>query len=149
MFFVVAKPKFQRVVSIVRDDRSEESMGSAGPFLRLEAKDDYLKLDGMEVGATIPATVYEPGVLFWKVTLFRRLIRSIRGEPFLSIQVTGDEVLIDRVRLPLETNEMLLYPNPDQAPQQHPSTMFSASLPKPEPKIRQLTFWKLFKGNRT
>jgi len=147
MFFVVAKPMFQRVISIVRDDRTEESWGAAGPFLRLEAKGDCLKVDGMEVGATVPATVYEPGVLFLKVTLFRRLIRTIRGEPFLSIQITADEVLIDRIRLPLDANEMLLYPNPDQAPQQHPSTMFLTALPKPKSKskTRQLTLWKFLK----
>jgi hypothetical protein len=145
MFFVVAKPQFQRVISIVRDDRDEASMGPSEPFLRLEAKNDYLKLDGMQAGATIPATVYETGVLFLKVTLFRRLIGSIRGEPFLSIQVTGDEVLIDRVRLPLDANEMLLYPNPEQAPTHHPSVAFMTTPSPRRPTMRQLTLWNLDK----
>ena len=87
MLFVIDKPQFQHVIAIVRDDRRKEDQGLAGPFLRLEARDDYVKLDGLEVSAKIPATVYEPGVLFLKVTLFRRLLRTFKGEKFLTIQV--------------------------------------------------------------
>lgn len=98
----------------------------------------------MEAGATIPATVYEPGVLFLKVTLFRRLLGTIRGQPFLSIQIAADEVLIDRVRMPLDPNDMLLYANPDQAPQQHPSTKFSVFALSPNANSeKQLTLWNL------
>jgi len=112
MLFVIDKPQFQRVIAIVRDDRRKEDQGPAGPFLRLEARDDYVKLDGLEVSAKIPATVYEPGVLFLKATRFRRLLPTFKGEKFLTIQVTGDALLMGYVRMPLESNEMLLYPKP-------------------------------------
>lgn len=141
MFFVIDKPQFQRVIAIVRDDRRKEDQGLAGPFLRLEARDDYLKLDGLEVSAKIPATVHEPGVLFLKVTLFRRLLRTFKGEKFLTIQVTADELLMGYVRLPLESNEMLLYPNPAQAPPVHPAVALSEPAPARQPRFRQLTLW--------
>ena len=82
MFFVVDKSMLQWNLSIVRDDRTKKTLGQAGPFMRLEANDDYLKLDGQEVSAKIPATVYEPGVLFLKITVFRRLLKTITGQPF-------------------------------------------------------------------
>jgi hypothetical protein len=59
MFFVVNKTEFQGVISIVRDDRTKMSQGASGPFMRLEAIDSQLRLDGNEVSATFPATVYE------------------------------------------------------------------------------------------
>ena len=55
MLFVIDKPQLQRVIAIVRDDRRKEDQGLAGPFLRLEARDDFLKLDGLEVSGKIPA----------------------------------------------------------------------------------------------
>ena len=150
MLFVIDKPHFQRVIAIVRDDRRKKDQGLAGPFLRLEARDDFLKLDGLEVSGKIPATVYEPGVLFLKATKFRRLLPTFKGEKCLTIQVTGDELLMGYVRLPLESNEMLLYPNPNQAPPVHPG---GNTLEKPAPAKRkrrrrwcagQLTLWPDF-----
>ena len=141
MLFVIDKPELQWVISFVRDDRTKASRGLAGPFMRLEAKDNYVKLDGLEASAKIPATVYEPGVLFLKVTLFRRLLRTLKGEKFLTIQVMADGLLIDRVRMPLESNEMLLYANPDQAPQVHPAFRLSPPVSKSKPECRQLSLW--------
>ena len=126
---------------MVRDDGRKEDQGLAGPFLRLEARDDYVKLDGLKFSGKIPATVYEPGVLFLKVTLFRRLLQTFKGEKFLTIQVTGDELLMGRVRLPLESNEMLLYPYPDQAAPVHPVFALAKPAPVPQPRPRQLTLW--------
>jgi hypothetical protein len=60
MLFVIDKPQFQRVIAIVRDDRRKEDQGLDGLFLRLEARVDYVKLDGLEVSGKFPATVYEP-----------------------------------------------------------------------------------------
>ena len=146
MLFVIDKPQFQRIIAIVRDDRRKEDQGLAGPFLRLEARDDCLKIEGLEVSAKIPATVYDPGVLFLKATLFRRLLRTFKGEKFLTIQVTGDELLLGYVRMPLESNEMLLYPNPDQAPPVHPGVALEKPAPAKPAQVsqlhfRQLTFW--------
>ncbi|MBU4273723.1 MAG: hypothetical protein KKA28_17820 [Planctomycetes bacterium] len=138
MLFVIDKPGFQRVISIVRDDRTKKSRGLAGPFLRLEAKEDYVKLDGLQVSAKIPATVYEPGVLFLKVTLFRKLLQTFKGEKFLTIQVTADWLLMGYVRLALESNEMLLYADPDQAPLVHPALAFSPVDSVPKPRSPQL-----------
>jgi hypothetical protein len=142
MLFVIDKPKFQRAISIVRDDRKKRSQGLAGPFMRLEAKDDHVKIDGVEASAKIPATVYEPGVLFLKVTLLRRLLQTIKGEEFLTIQVMADGVLIGHARLPLESNEMLLYTDPTTAPQKHPSvSLTEPAEPRTESKDRQLMLW--------
>ncbi len=135
MFFVIDKPGLERVLSIVRDDRTKEDQGPGGPFMRLEAKDDYVKVDGLTASGKFAATVYEPGVLFLKVTLFRRLLRSIKGQKFLSIQVTADELVMDRIRMPLESNEMLLYADPDQAPKVHPSVTLLRSKSDRESKL--------------
>ncbi len=146
MLFVIDKPQLQRIIAIVRDDRRKEDQGLAGPFLRLQASDNSLKLDGLEVSAKISATVYEPGVLFLKATLFRRLLQTFKGEKFLTIQVTGDGLLMGYVRLSLESNEMLLYVNPERAPQVHPGVALKKAAPvEPvqvrQPRLRQLTLW--------
>lgn len=109
--------------------------------MRLEARAEYIKLDGLKVSAKIPATVYEPGVLFLKATLFRRLLPTFKGEKFLTIQVTADELLMGYVRLPLDSNEMLLYVNPDQAPEVHPAVALEKPAPVRQPRFRQLTLW--------
>lgn len=145
MLFVVDKPEFQRTIAIVRDDRTKKTQGSSGPFMRMEVHDSYLKLDGLEASATIPATVYESGVLFLKVTVLRRLLQTITGEKFLTIQVTADELLLDRIRLPLESSDMLLYADPTTAPQKHPSVSFTESEHKiehhTEREDRQMLLW--------
>ena len=141
MLFVIDKPEFQRAISFARDDRTKASWGLAGPFMRLEAKDNYVKLDGLEAYAKIPATVYEPGVLFLKVTALRRLLTTIKGQKFLTIQVMSDGLLMDRIRLPLESNEMLLYANPDQAPQVHPSVKLLPPNSASKSEFRQMMLW--------
>ena len=78
-------------------------------------------LDGLTASASIPTTIYEEGFLFLKVTAFRRLLRSIVGENFVTIQVTDEAVLLDRIRLPLYFNDMLLDLDPVTAPNEHPS----------------------------
>jgi len=149
MLFVIDKPQLQRVIAIVRDDRRKEDQEPAGRFLRLEARDDFVKLDGLKVSGKIPATVYEPGVLFLKATRFRRLLPTFKGEKFLTIQVTGDAMLLGNVRLPLESNEMLLYPNPDQAPLEYPGGGPERPTPAKRRRRRrqcpgQLTLWPDF-----
>ena len=150
MLFVVDKPALQRIMAIVRDDRSKKSQGLAGPFLRLEVCDDFLKLDGLEVTAKIPATVYEPGVLFLKATMFRRILRSITDQKFLTLQVVADGLLMDYSRMPLEPNDMLLYVDPDRAPQRHPGLSDPDTDPDPDlgSNERQLTLWNLSEEER-
>lgn len=144
MLFVVRRHQLQWNISLARDDRRKDKMKKAGPYMRLEAKDDYLKLDGLEVSAKFPATVYEAGVLFLKITIFRRLLRTLKGQPFITVQVADEELLLDRIRLPLDCNDMLLYTDPDQAPAQHPSTRFvELPRPRPKPEFRQLLLWNL------
>jgi hypothetical protein len=95
MFFVVDKRLLQGTLAIVRDDRTKAQQGTDGPYLRLEARDGFLKLDGQRASAKIAATVYEEGVLFLRVTVFRRLLGTLTGQPFLSIQVTSDGILME------------------------------------------------------
>jgi len=167
MLFVINKTVFQGVISVVRDDRTKKTQGSAGPFLRLEAKDNCVTIGGNEVLATIPATVYERGVLFLRATVFRRLLTTITKQKFLTIQAMAEGLLIENITLPLESNDMLLYPIPDQSPHFHPSvrmvsavseptvppvseptvsppserSLFPPSKPKRRPDRRQLLLW--------
>lgn len=145
MLFVINKSKLQGALSIVRDDRTKKTQGPAGPFLRMEANDNSLKLDGNKVSAMIPATVYEPGVLFLRATVFRRMLTTFKKQTFLTVQVMSEGMLIENVTLSLEDQDMLLYINPDQAPRFHPSVKLKplpkVSKPKPKPTSRQLLFW--------
>jgi hypothetical protein len=121
MLFVIDRLEFQRAISFSRDDRSTARQGQAGSFMRIEANGDCIKIEGLEALATIPATVYQPGVLFLKITVFRRLLTTFKEDRFLTIQVAADELLMGYVRLPLESNEMLVYADPETAPEKHPS----------------------------
>ena len=74
------------------------------------------------------------------MTLFRKLLHTIKGEKFLTIQVSADEILMERIRLPLKSNEMLLYTDPESAPQRH----LSDSTPDEDRKTAkdpQMKFW--------
>jgi hypothetical protein len=72
MLFVVNKREFEHAIRIARDDREKRTQRSRGPFIRLTANDDFVEVEGLEASARIPATVYEAGVLFLKVTVFRQ-----------------------------------------------------------------------------
>ncbi len=120
MFFVIDKPKVHRILPILRDNTRSEGRASGGIYLRIEACDGNLTVTGESVEATVPATVYEPGVLFVRLAKFARLFRSIRGQKTLAIQVNADGLLMDGFRMPLESNEMLLYADPAKAPQHCP-----------------------------
>lgn len=118
------------MISIVRDDRTPIRQGYDSPFLRLEATENKLTVSGSQVSATFPATVYEPGVLFIRTTNFRRVLRATKLEgDFLTFQVTGKELVFADVRYPFESENMVLYPNPDDAPE---------SWPPPVPEAEQI-----------
>lgn len=120
MFFVVDKPRLQRIISIVREDRSQRK-DAESPFLRLKAENTELTISGGgSVTATFPATVYEPGVLFVRTTKFRQLVRSYKNEKFLTFQVAADGLHFGDVFIPFEKSDMVLYPNPADAPENWP-----------------------------
>ena len=124
MLFVVDKPRFQRMIAIVRDDRTRRAQGCHGPFLRLQAADNQLALRGRRAEAVFPATVYEPGVLFLRVTIFRRLLGALReqdqGTRHLTVQVMQDGMAFAGIRLGFDVGDMLLYPDVATAPDEHP-----------------------------
>jgi hypothetical protein len=68
MFFVVDKSRLQRMIDIVREDRTEGKTGQNSPFLRLEASESELTVSSSRALETLPATVYEEGVLFIRTT---------------------------------------------------------------------------------
>jgi hypothetical protein len=120
MLFVVDRPRLLRMIAIVRDDTSPTRQGANARFLRLAARDGELSVSGEKASATFPATVYEPGVLFLRPTLFRRLVRTFAGEKFFTFQVTQEGLLFGDVRMPFEGSDMVYYPNPADAPDQWP-----------------------------
>src|SRR5207244_12806994 len=99
MFFVVDRPRLQRMIAITRDDRTKDQQGRSGPFYRIEASGERLKLAGQQVEAEFPATVYEPGVLFLRVTVFRRALQLLAGMKMLAVQVNQDGLFLDNMRL--------------------------------------------------
>jgi hypothetical protein len=129
MLFVVDKPRLQRIISIVREDRSR-AKNSEIPYLRFKAENAELTISGGGcVTATFPATVYQPGVLFVRTTKFRRLVRSLKNEKFLTFQVAEDGLHFGDVLMPFEGSDMVLYHNPADAPE---------SWPPPPPEAEQI-----------
>ena len=120
MFFVVDKTRLQRMISIVREDRTRKEQGVNAPFLRIKAVGDELTVESETGAATFPATVYEPGVLFIRTTHFRRLLGTFKGEKFLSFQVTEKGLSFGNVLMPFEGSDMVLYLNPEEAPPSWP-----------------------------
>lgn len=105
---------------MTREDRAPATQGDNVPFLRLAAGDNQLTVSGDGVEATIPATVYEHGVLFLRPTMFRRMLKTFAGEKHFTIQVTNAELLMGNVRLPLDTGDIRLFANPADAPPHWP-----------------------------
>ena len=120
MLFVVDKPRLQRIIAITRDDRRPKDQTNAGPFFRIEASGDHLCLTGHNVEAKFPATVYDPGVAFLRVTLFRRALHLVTDTPTVTIQIRGDGIDIENMHLPVESCDLLLYLDPAKAPLRHP-----------------------------
>lgn len=120
MFFVIDRPQLQRIIAIIRDDRSLAAQGANVPFLRLAVVKDELTVGAASGEATIPATVYEPGVLFLRTTIFRRLLSSLKGEKHLTIQVTDSDLFMGNVKLPFEAADMELFSDPSNAPPHWP-----------------------------
>ena len=122
MFFVVDRARMERMINLTRDDRRKAEQTGCGPYFRIEASaDGCLRLSGREAEATFPATVYEPGVLFLRVTVFRLLLTTMRDEKTLAVQVNAGGLVVENVTLSLEAGDMLLYPDPAPAPAKHPA----------------------------
>ena len=138
MFFVLDKPRLQRFLAIVRK-AGRHRMGRADcPFLRLEAQGDELTLSGTTVSATLPATVYEPGVLFLRTAILSRLLRVIRGEKQLAFQVRGEALYMDDLHMRLDPAEMKLFPDPNRVPPLHEpkEPPQEPAPPKPESSLK-------------
>ena len=142
MFFVVDRPRLQRIIAITRDDRRPKQQGRHGPFFRIEANGDKLKLTGRNVEAEFPATVYEPGVLFLRVTVFRRLLQALTGTKELAIQVNGEGLFADNVRLSPDVGDMLLYVDPAKAPALHPDESCGSAYPEYDGKTLKGTLFE-------
>ncbi len=137
MFFVIDRPKLQRIISLVREDMTPSKQGDNSPFLRMEAKGNELTVSGSKVSGSFPATVYEPGVLFLRTTVFRKMLRTFTEEKFLSLQAAQDGLHFGNVYMPFEFADMVLFPIPEQAPDHWPPPFPERELipeAKPEPK---------------
>ena len=121
MLFVIDKARLSRLLALTRDDRRPQDQGANGPFLRIEAGCDSIRITGQKVEATVPATVHEPGVLFLRVTLFRRLLRAMSAPGFIAIQANQDGIMFGDTRIAPNAVDMLLYVDPATAPMIHPA----------------------------
>lgn len=141
MLVIVDRPQLLRMIALVRDDRRPPVRGQDAPFMRMEASGESLTLTGQTVEATFPATVLEPGVLFLRIYRFRKLLHSLEEEKSLTIQVNSEGLMAGPVRMPLEPNDMLLYPDPACAPQRHPAERLGGEdrpARKPDPTLFDL-----------
>lgn len=131
MLFVVSRSEFVKRMDVVRDDRRRKRKAQVHPqttpFLRLAATDDNrVCLSGLSAAVEFNATVHEPGVLFLRAGNFRTALRTLPDGPMIAIQADGKELVFGDVRFPMESNEMLLYPDPAKAPMIHPGDRLRA-----------------------
>lgn len=118
MFFVVDKSRLQRIIAIVREDRTPRNQGHNVPFLCIKAEEDELTISGDKVSATFPATVYESGVLFILTTQFRRILRMTPiKEKFVTFQFTEEGLRFYDVLFPFDIENMIYFPDESKAPE--------------------------------
>ena len=121
MLFVVDKIRFQKFISIVREDQKKSQQGKNSPYLRIKAEIDQVKISSSTSSAIIKTTVYEPGVLFIRTTLFRRVLKATHvDEKFITFQIDDEALVFGDVKMPFKTNDMALYLNPAEAPSTYP-----------------------------
>ena len=53
MFFVIDKPRFERIIAIVREDRTARTQWARGPYMRLARDDGQLTLKGSRLEAKL------------------------------------------------------------------------------------------------
>ncbi len=117
MFFVVDKPRLQRMIAIVREDNSTPTQETDSPFLRIAAVGSELTVASSAAEATFPATIYEEGVLFIRTTRFRRILQLTQvKERFATFQVSTDGLRFCDVFFPFNGEDLVLYLNPAEAP---------------------------------
>lgn len=139
MLFVIDKIRFQKFIAIVRQDRTPSMQGKDAPYLRIRAEKDEVEITSGDTSALIQTTVYEPGVLFIRTTLFRRVLKATpTKESFMTFQVDADALVFADVRMPFETNDMVLYPNPAEAPMTYPPPLPPSEIIHEKPFQRSL-----------
>jgi hypothetical protein len=112
MFFVLDKPRLQRFLAIVRRGGGAGEPRTDALFIRLEAQGNEVAISTATASATLPATVYDPGVLFLRTATLSRLLLGIKGQKQLAFQVTGEALHVDNVRMPLVPADMTLFLDP-------------------------------------
>jgi len=139
MLFVIDKARLQRLIAVTRDDRTPREKGKEGPFYRIQASENTLRLTGRLVEATVHATVHVPGVMFLRVTLFRQMLRLVPESGFIAIQAHRDGLTFADVTLAASNVDMLLYPDVATAPELHPSERKPVT-PPPNPDFPRSLF---------
>lgn len=138
MFVVVDRSRFERLVAVTRDDRTRRLQARDQPFYRIEASGELIRLSGRQVEVTVPATVHEPGVLFLRVTIFRKALALLPDAGFLAIQANAEGISFGDTRLSPSTVDMLLYADPATAPMLHPE---ERGLPEQIPAPREMSLF--------
>jgi len=123
MFFVIEKPRFERMLAIADEAPVGRGTGRE-PFVRIEARENRMSMAGPRVTAEFSVTVYEPGVLFLRAGVLRRLLRMMPIRELkmkhVAFQVSADGLRFADVKLPFSVGDMLLYPDCAGAPDRHP-----------------------------
>jgi hypothetical protein len=121
VFFVIDNLRLQQFIRLTRNDgKSRKRHEVPWRFFRIEANGNAVRLRSSSVESELPATVYEPGVLYIRVDLLARTLATMADEPTLAIQANREGLHIANVRFSLEFGEMLLYADPERAPLRHP-----------------------------
>jgi len=109
------------MISIVREDKKPRKQGDKIPFLRLKAVENELTISSSVKSATLPATVYEPGVLFIRTTKFCRVLNmtSVK-EQFITFQFTEEGLRFCDALLPFDVKNMAYFPDTSQSPEHWP-----------------------------
>lgn len=138
MLFVVERSRLQQMVRLVREDKRPALQGADSPFLRMAAEGSEVSVAGDQMSASFPATVYEPGVVFLRTTLFRQLLDTFHEEAFLTMQVDTQGLRFGNIFLSFEAADMVLFPLVKQAPPHWPAKLPEEEQPKEKHKQGKL-----------
>src|SRR5262249_29740517 len=121
MLFVVDRERLQQMIRLIRSGKRGKGSSAKRRYLRFEAKENTLMVSGVDYEAEFSATVYEPGVLFMVAQDFEKLLATFRDEPTMAFQANAEGFMFGNVRFKFGGERLLLYPDPAQAPEFHPT----------------------------
>ena len=123
MIFTVERVRLVKMLDLVRDDKAKRAKRGKeeAPYLRIATENTGMVcLAGLNVEASFAAAIHEPGVVFLKAELFPNLVATMTADRLITVAANAKDLTFGDVTMLMGKADILLYPDPATAPQQHP-----------------------------